>query len=483
MSYQEFEDAFEEALSKKKWWSRLLGSQFSTGIATYVGQMVERCDFLARRLIQEAFMSTATKRASILAAAEDRGYVGRMISPSTGKVRVTNNTTTAINLPYGTPLTAPNRLHYVLYEAVQLDPGESLVLTVAQLEEKVLTTSITAEQKWMELLLTKDMSKSAAKVDVYVTMPRRPIEKWEKRFQFRRADGEAKVYTEFYKPTEQLGVRFGNGLSGKIPPAGSVITLSVWCTEGDSTLIEGQKMALDSLNDALVAGISIVTVGSIVGGAAGESTEEVRKGALYSTAYDEQIVWDNDYRHFISQNISDLVWLNVWGETAQEKESGYNLDNINRIFFSAYSDKKSQADLGTELVALFESNNELNRRYRYVPVLRSPFTITLNGIMSGRQQAEIVRQSMIETLDAAFGEDAVARKRLKGSDLTGSAVASKSIDGDTTIYEKDIWAVLHELGNVIEFTLTINDQDRSPLLNEYVFLDAANSTYNLEYKS
>ncbi|WCH25173.1 bleomycin hydrolase [Aeromonas salmonicida] len=468
MSYQEFEDAFEEALAKKSWWSRLMGSQFSTGIATFVGQMVERCDFLARRLIQEAFMSTATKRASILAAAEDRGYVGRMISPSLGKARFTNKTTSTVNLSYGTPLTAPNRLHYVLHEAAQLDPGESLVLTVAQLEEKVLTANITAEQKWLELLLTKEMTKSAAKVDVYVTLPRRPKEQWVKRYQFRRADGEAKVYTEFYKPTEQLGVRFGNGLSGKVPPAGSTITLNVWCTEGDSTLIEGQKMELDSLNDALVAGISIVTTTSIVGGAAGESTEDVRKGALYSTAYDEQIVWDNDYRHFIVQNIADLVWLNVWGETAQERESGYSLDNINRIFFSAYSDKKSQAQLETEILALFESNHELNRRYRYVPVLRSPFTITLNGIMNGRQQAEIVRQAMIETLDSAFGEDAVSRK---------------GKDGDATIYEKDIWAVLRELGNVIEFKLSVNNQDRAPLLNEYVFLDAANSTYNLEYKS
>lgn len=469
MSYQQYEKAFEDALATRTWWSRLLGSQFATGIATFVGQMVERCDFLARRLIQEAFMSTATKRASILAAAEDRGYVGRLITPSTGKVRITNNTANTVSLPYGTPLTAPNRLHYVLYEAAQLDPGESLEVKVAQLEEKVLTTSITAEQKWLELLLTKDMTKAAAQVDVYVALPNRPKEQWEKRYQFRRADGEDAVYTEFYKPTEQLGIRFGNGLSGRIPPVGSVITLSVWCTQGDSTLIEGQKMALDSLDDALVAGVAIVTTTSIVGGAAGESTEEVRKGALYSTAYDEQIVWDNDYRHFINQHIPDLIWLNIWGETAQEKESGYNLDNINRIFFSAYSDTKSQAQLEDEILTLFESNHELNRRYRYVPVLRSPFTITVNGIMSSRQQAEIVRLAMIETLDKAFGEDAVASKRA-------------GVDDDPTIYEKDIWAELKALGNVIEFTLTVDNQERSPLLNEYVFLDAANSTFNLEYK-
>ena len=92
----------------------------------------------------------------------------------------------------------------------------------------------------------------------------------------------------------------------------------------------------------------------------------MRKGALYSTAYDEQIVWDNDYPHFIRQNIPDIVWLNVWGETAQEKESGYNLDNINRIFFSAYSDKKSQAKLEEEIMALFD---ELHRQGQTVVVV------------------------------------------------------------------------------------------------------------------
>jgi len=234
-------------------------------------------------------------------------------------------------------------------------------------------------------------------------------------------------------------------------------------------------MTLNSVNDALVAGVEIVSVTSIVGGAAGESTEEVRKGALYATAYDEQIVWDNDYRHFITTHIPDLIWLNVWGETAQEKETGYDLDNLNRIFFSAYSAKKDQATLEAEILALFEANHERNRRYRYVPVQRRPFTITLNGIMNGRQQADVVRQSMIDTLTKAFGEDAIATKNNSTSSQNGSS-------NDTTIYEKDIWGVLRELDNVIEFTLKVDNQSRNALLNEYVFLDAANSTFNLEYK-
>lgn len=34
---------------------------------------------------------------------------------------------------------------------------------------------------------------------------------------FRLANSTSQVYVEFYKPSEQLGVRFGDGLIGKIP--------------------------------------------------------------------------------------------------------------------------------------------------------------------------------------------------------------------------------------------------------------------------
>lgn len=468
MSYQEHVESFNEILKSNTWWSRVLGSQFATGIATFVGQMVERSQSLARRLLQETFMSTATKRSSILAAAEDRGYVGRKITPSTGSVTITNNSTGSLTLPYGQPLDAPNKLPYVLYQAVELDPGETQTVKVAQLEEVILSATVTVATKWMEILLTKELTKTAASVDVYVTLPNGSAELWEKRYQFRRATSDSKIYTEFYKPSEQLGIRFGNGLSGRIPPIGAVIELHVWSTTGDSTLVEGQQMQLADVSDVLAASVAIKTTSAITGGAEGESTEEIRKGALYATAYDDEIVWSNDYKHFIKENVQNLSWLNVWGEVEQEKETGYSLNNIGRIFVSAYSPTKSQADLSDNVLALLATTKALNRRYSYVPVVRKPFTVTVNVVIAARQQALTVKQTMMEALEADFGADAIARL---------------STTDDTTIYEKEIWATLRALNNAVEFTLTVNNQERKPKLNEYVFLDAANSTFNIEYQS
>lgn len=463
MSYQDNVESFIEILKPQTWWSRLLGSQFVAGLALYIGQMVYRCESLASRLLQEAFMSTAVKRASILAAAEDRGYVGRKITPSTGKISITNNTGSALLLPYGSTITAPNRLPYILAESVRVENGETLITSLSQLEEKTFTTTVTAEQKWLEILLSKDVTAEAAVVDVLVTLPNKAEEQWEKRFMFRGATPLSQYYTEFYKPTEQLGIRFGNGVSGRIPSIGSVITLDVWCTKGDTTLMEGQELTFDDLSADLSALVKVVTTTPITGGAAGESTEEIRAGALYATPYDEQIVWNNDYQQYIRNNMGDLSWLRVWGEVQQENESGYNLNNIGRIYISAYSPDVSQTLLGERILALFATTKELNRRYTYVPCNLCPFTITVNGIIGARQQKETVAQAVQLMLKDTFGRDITT-------------------DQDTDILEKDIWAEINNLNVLVDFKIIVSNKKANPLLADYIYLDEVNSVYNMEYE-
>lgn len=462
MSYQDNIEAFNEALQKQTWWARLLGSQFVLGLALFIGQMVERCEALATRLLQECFMSTAVKRASILAAAEDRGYVGRKITPSTGKISITNNTASALLFPYGSTITAPNRLPYILAESIRVEIGETVTAEIAQLEEMVFTTSVTTKQKWLEVLLSKDVTAKAASVDVLVTLPNKGTEQWEKRFLFRRAIATSQVYTEFYKPTEQLGIRFGNGVSGRIPDVGSIITLNVWCTNGETTLLEGQVLTFDDLNADQSKLVTVVTTTPITGGAAGESTEEIRAGALYATPYDNQIVWDNDYQQFIRNNIGGLSWVRVWGEVQQEEESGYSLNNVGRIYISAYSPNDSQSALSEKIYDLFASTKELNRRYSYVNCNLCPFTITVNGIIGVRQQRETVAQAIQLMLKDTFGRDIIT-------------------DKDSDILEKDIWTAIDKLGVMEDFKLTVNNKKSNPLLADYIYLDEANSAYNMEY--
>lgn len=462
-------EEFHDILKGKSWWARVLNTQFANGIATFIAQMVMRCESLSRRLLQESFLSTALKRASILAGAEDRGYVGRKITPSSGAVRVENNTNEPLLLPYGFPLSAPNRLDYILAEAIRVEPGKSINAEVKQLKEVIIQTVMGAPMKWMEIALPIGVSAEASQVDVWVQPPGGINKQWEKRFQFRRADSSSRVYAESYKPTEQLVIRFGNGLTGMIPPEGSVIRLHVWCTKGESTLVEGQSLRLVGQSDYLTNSIKITSVTPIAGGAPAETTEEIRRGALYATPYDEQVVWENDYTTFIRQNITGITWLRVWGELAQEAESGFDLEHIGRIYVSAYSQTQSQERLKELIIKLLESTKDLNRRYSYVPVNRQPFIISLKGTIQQRQNQEDVRQALIRSLDARFGENSVSG---------ATAVYGEAAE----IYEKDIWTEIDKQGLLVDFTIEVVDRKPDPKLRDYVFLDAATSDFKLEYQ-
>lgn len=462
-------EAFNELLKGTSWWSRIVGSQFAQGIATFIGQMVYRSESLARRLLQEAFLSTAINRASILAGAEDRGYVGGKVMPSTGKASITNNTDSVQTFAFGTPVTGPNQLDYILAEAVRIEPGVTLEVEISQLTEVVMTTTVMTETKWLEIALPKDVTAKASEVEVWVEQPRQASRRWDKRFMFRRGTPTSCIYTESYKPTEQLVVRFGNGLVGKIPPPGSIIRLVVWCSEGETTLLDGQSLTLADESDYLKGGVSIVTKTPISGGQAAESTEDIRRGALYATPFDEQVVWDNDYVEFIQRNISGLTWIRAWGEAEQEKESGFDLEHIGRIYVSAYSPTQSQERLDEMITKLLISTKDLNRRYKYVPVNRQPFTIALKGTIQQRQNQEDVRQALIRALNERFGENAVAG----ATELHGDA---------DEIYEKDIWIEINEQGLLVDFTIEVVGRTPTPKLRDYVFLDAAASDFVLEYQ-
>ncbi|MCW3253914.1 hypothetical protein N5T35_27055 [Escherichia coli] len=61
---------FEELVEKDSFWSKFVGSQFVSMLTLFITQIVYRCFQYADAALAEGFISTATRRSSILAAAE-----------------------------------------------------------------------------------------------------------------------------------------------------------------------------------------------------------------------------------------------------------------------------------------------------------------------------------------------------------------------------------------------------------------------------
>jgi len=58
----------------------------------------------------------------------------------------------------------------------------------------------------------------------------------------KNAESDSRVYDEFYAHTEQVGIRFGNGMFGRIPTIDTEIRLDVFETKGDIFLSNGQEL-------------------------------------------------------------------------------------------------------------------------------------------------------------------------------------------------------------------------------------------------
>ncbi len=455
-------EEFETILNNSTWWKRFIGSQFVAYLSLFVAQVVARCTQAAERALQDSFLSQATRRAAILAGAEQRGYVGAKAVPSTGSVLITNTTTSRITLPSYTQVVAPNQTIYSITDAIDVLAGATVSLPVSQIETLTLTHTVTEEKSWLSIVVPVEYTEQISNIVVRVNG-----EVWEHSFKFRNTGRTSKVYMEYYKATDQYGVRFGNGANGLLPTVGDVIELDLWLTDGDTFLLDGQALTLaENQGIALSnAALKITSETPITGGAEPEDIESIRNSALYFESYDEQIVWDGDYRAYIKASMNNIVWLSVWGEAEQEKLTGVkDLDNINTIFISAYAPDVDETLLGEQIIALFDGREGYNEKYRHVPRTDAVFTVNVTGVVYDSANPTDVEKAVYEALEAAFGEEV----RDKGE-----------------IYIKNVWAAVEAIAadqGIESFDIEADGILSTIPIDTYQYIDMDNSTITFSYR-
>lgn len=443
---------------RKSSWKRLIGSQFVKSLSLWITQLVYRCEQFSRRRLQESFLSKAVLPSSILAAAEDRAHVGLKISPSTGIATLTNNSDQRKSLPAETPLISRDLNDYIVLVAAEVPAKSSIDINIAQLKIEIVDHIIEQPSKWYSVLLSKDVTARVHKADVFVNG-----ELWEKAFKFRNTNGTSKAYMEFYKSTQQLGFRFGNNISGRIPAKGDQITIKLYTTIGESTLIDMQPLDFTA-DSTLASTLEITTKTPITGGASGDSIEDIRNGSLYSTSYDHQLAWDGDYRQFIKDNIGGLVWLSVWGEEEQENLHGYNLENINSIFISYYSDRKTDAQVWEEIESLFNNREGYNEKYIHIGRMDEPFSLVVNGKVGPNGSPENAEKYILDKLAEQYGKDTTNKPY--------------------RIPVDQVWDYISEIKNdvfISEFTVTAVNLPLNSKVGHYSYLDVDASVIKFTY--
>lgn len=462
MNPSDIQKDFEKELAKSSWWRRTIGSQFVAYLSLFIAQIVDRVTRAGERALQESFLSLAVNRRSILAGAESVGHVGRKISPSIGKVRVTNVSSERVTLPAKAQCIAGNQKRYTILDSIDLQPNETKEYEVQQFEIYETTYIVDDEKAWLSIVFSQEMTARTHKLHVSVNG-----QQWNHAFKFRGCDNKSRAYMEYYKSTDQLGIRFGNGITGQIPRIGDHVLLEFWLTEGDTTLIDGQKLELVDTESFTGSGVpvKIETATTVTGGAEGEDIESIRNGALYATPYDNQIAWDSDYKTFIRNNLSGMVWLSVWGEQEEEELKGKkDIRNINRIFISAYSNIRSEDVIKEQILGLFNGRNGYNEIYEYVPRKDVPFTVKITGYVVANVSPKDVEQAVKAQLAYKFGKNSKSK---------------------IEIFIKDIWSSVDEVARVMglsEYKVEATGLLEKVPIDTYHYLDSENSTFSFTHR-
>ena len=104
---------------------------------------------------------------------------------------------------------------------------------------------------------------------------------------------------------------FGDGISGKKPVDGNIVTLSYVVTNGDDA--DGASTFVADSTIGGYSSISVVTVSSASGGGAAETVDSIKFNAPLKFASQSRAVTPDDYKSILPSVYSNIKSVQVWG--------------------------------------------------------------------------------------------------------------------------------------------------------------------------
>jgi hypothetical protein len=457
---------FKDILGNKPAWLLLKLSQFINHLSIFQSWALRDALFKVERAEQEFFLSTSINDASVLAHTEDREYVPRKAVPAEGTITVTNQGLQAVTILSGQNIISNRQNLYALSGTVVIDPDEAVDVDIKQVHTETIVETVTEEKAFYEILFDQETSAKIHDLSVSIDTGAGD-ELWTLARGLRNVLSDDKVYDEFFAHTNQNGVRFGNGIWGMIPPLGATITVTLELADGDIYLAEAQRLAeVGQINDhdANPATLKIVSKTPIMGGLPREGGAELRENLHYWPLYNQDLVWQEDYRFYIKSKLPEILWINIWGETEAEAAYGHRYEHINSIYVSAYR-AVDQETLGADILAEFALLKLYNRKVVWVDPLLTPFTLNVAGKVPRSLAYNEVISHIRAILTTYYGQDSTERK--------------------TDIFLNDFYSYVEATGDFKNvnswFTVECPDPIEAPGLNEMYYFDAANSTYDIGY--
>jgi len=260
-------------------WTSRDASDFGIVLLELFSYMGDLANYQADRAANEAFLDTATQRDTVIKLANLLGYIPSTGSAATGSVTFTNSSTSPVTVTAGTQISTQGdsinpAILFTLDSDVAVGATSTAAGNVTQgqkvVDEIVGTSDGTANQVFSlvnaGVFIDSNFSVKSGYSFIY-TRVNNIID----------ADATDYAYVAYTDGAGVTHIKFGDGVSGKIPPSTTTIRVSYRYTTTAPSLGNVAKGTLTTINGT--SGVTVTNSTKLSGGADAESTDSIRTNA------------------------------------------------------------------------------------------------------------------------------------------------------------------------------------------------------------
>lgn len=279
--------------------------------------------YYANMLVNESFLDSAIKRASVVSRAKALGYTPRSARAATAIVDIivsAPDNPDSIILEKGTRITTNNNGEQFNFyvtatkQTVQRE-GEYKFENVQIKEGRILTYSYVVDKVTNPNLIFEIPNVDADTSQLSVTVQNSNTDTFTRKFAL--VDGiinigsDSEVYwvQENYKGNFEI--YFGDNVLGKSLDNNNIVTIEYAVSKKAEANGARYFVAAETING--YSNISVVTKSPAFGGAEKESEDSIRFYAPKMFSANNRIVTLEDYRSFITTNFANVESVSVWG--------------------------------------------------------------------------------------------------------------------------------------------------------------------------
>jgi hypothetical protein len=269
---------------------------------------------LAHLTANESFLSSAQLRKNVVARAKTLGYNPHGTSSAETEITLSNLDSSILSIPEGTIFNTTDSVNNSTYSFVTFEeigePDKPFVIH----EGSIRTSSYVFDNSISNLRFeipheNIDTTKIVVSVRQSAASTQQDI--YTKFYELPGVDSNSTVYFINENPNGKFEISFGDGVLGKKPDAGSIITIKYLTTNGAAA----NGLSSFTTADPIFNGVNkptITSTGATTGGSAKEALESIRSNAPLQFVSQNRAVTVDDYIALVRKNTS-VSSISVWG--------------------------------------------------------------------------------------------------------------------------------------------------------------------------